>query len=157
MNIPRFNRHEHMDSATLNRTMNLISDLSIIERCDSYEVINMLNGAFDGFDYSEQIVQDKLIGQLANGGNTYLVKEILDVAEIIKSYPKIRVIMTLDQIIAKAKVSDAVQFNKFLKDNSISNTWLDVCITNYNEDYFNITLDDYEDFNIMFVDGVYES
>ena len=65
--------------------------------------------------------------------------------------------MTLDQIIAKAKVSDAVQFNKFLKDNSISNTWLDVCITNYNEDYFNITLDDYEDFNIMFVDGVYES
>jgi hypothetical protein len=137
--------------------MDLISDLSIIERCNPDEVINMLYGAFDGFDYSEQIVQDKLIGQLANGGNTYLVKEILDVAEIIKSYPKIRVIMTLDQIIARAKVSDAVQFNKFLKDNSISNTWLDVCITNYNEDYFNITLDDYEDFNIMFVDGVYES
>ena len=88
MNIPRFNRHEHMDSATLNRTMNLISDLSIIERCNPRQVINMLNGAFDGFDYSEQIVQDKLIGQLTNGGNTYLVKEILDVAEIIKSYPK---------------------------------------------------------------------
>ena len=77
-----------MDSATLSRTMDLISDLSIIERCDEYNVINMLHGAFDGFDYSEQIVQDKLIGQLANGGNTYLAKEILDVAEIIKSYPK---------------------------------------------------------------------
>jgi len=88
MNTPRFNRHENMDSVTLSRTMDLISDLSIIERCDAYNVINMLNGAFDGFDYSEQIVQDKLIGQLANGGNTYLAKEILEVAEIIKSYPK---------------------------------------------------------------------
>lgn len=64
--------------------------------------------------------------------------------------------MTLDQIIAKAKVSDAVQFEKFLEENSISNTWLDVCITDYNEDYFNITLDDYDDFDIVFFNGVYE-
>jgi hypothetical protein len=64
--------------------------------------------------------------------------------------------MTLDQIIAKAKVSDAVQFEKFLEDNSISNTWLDVCITDYNEGDFNITLDDYDDFNIAFFNGVYE-
>ena len=64
--------------------------------------------------------------------------------------------MTLDQIIFKAKVSDAVEFEKFLTDNNINNTWLDVCLTNYNDDYFNITLDDYEDFNIIFVDGVYE-
>ncbi len=64
--------------------------------------------------------------------------------------------MTLDQIIAKAKVSDAVQFEKFLEDNSISNTWLDVCITDYNEGDFNITLDDYDDFDIAFFNGVYE-
>jgi len=64
--------------------------------------------------------------------------------------------MTLDQIIAKAKVSDAVQFEKFLEDNSISNTWLDVCITDYSEGDFNITLDDYDDFDIAFFNGVYE-
>jgi hypothetical protein len=64
--------------------------------------------------------------------------------------------MTLDQIIAKAKVSDAVQFEKFLEDNSISNTWLDVCITDYNDGDFNITLDDYDDFDIAFFNGVYE-
>ena len=64
--------------------------------------------------------------------------------------------MTLDQIIFKAKVSDAVQFEKFLTDNNINNNWLDGCLTNYNEAYFNITLDDYEDFNIIFDDGVYE-
>jgi hypothetical protein len=64
--------------------------------------------------------------------------------------------MTLDQIITKAKVSDAVQFEKFLEDNSISNTWMDVCITDYNESYFNITLDDYDDFDIAFFNGVYE-
>jgi hypothetical protein len=64
--------------------------------------------------------------------------------------------MTLDQIIAKAKVSDAIQFEKFLEDNSISNTWLDVCITDYNEGDFNITLDDYDDFDIAFFNGVYE-
>jgi hypothetical protein len=64
--------------------------------------------------------------------------------------------MTLDQIIFKAKVSDAVEFEKFLTDNNINNTWLDVCLTNYNEGYFNITLDDYEDFDIFFADGVYE-
>ena len=64
--------------------------------------------------------------------------------------------MTLDQIIFKAKVSDAVQFEKFLSDNNINNTWLDVCLTNYNEGYFNITLDDYDGFDIIFDDGVYE-
>ena len=64
--------------------------------------------------------------------------------------------MTLDQIIFKAKVSDAVQFEKFLSDNNINNTWLDVCLTNYNEGYFNITLDDYDGFDIIFYNGVYE-
>ena len=88
MDTPRFNRHEHMDSATRSRIMDLITDLSIIERCDAYNVMNWLYGAFDGFDYSEQMVQDKLIGQLTNGGNTYLAKEIIDVAKIVKSYPK---------------------------------------------------------------------
>jgi hypothetical protein len=64
--------------------------------------------------------------------------------------------MTLDQIITQAESVDAIDFEKFLEVNNINNTWLDVCLTNYNEGYFNITLDDYEDFNIIFDDGVYE-
>jgi hypothetical protein len=64
--------------------------------------------------------------------------------------------MTLDQIITQAENVDAIDFAKFLEVNNINNTWLDVCLTNYNDDYFNITLDDYEDFNIIFVDGIYE-
>ena len=64
--------------------------------------------------------------------------------------------MTLDQITAQAENVDAIDFAKFLEENNINNTWLDVCLTNFNEGYFNITLDDYEDFNIIFDDGVYE-
>jgi hypothetical protein len=86
MNIPRFNRHANMDSATQSRILDLISDLEIIERCSPRNVINMLYGAFDGYDYSELIVQDELISQLTNGGNGHLANEIEEVAEIIKSY-----------------------------------------------------------------------
>jgi len=88
MDTPRFNRHENMDSATRGRILDLISDLEIIERCNPRNVINMLYGAFDGYDYSEQILQDKLLIQLTDGGNTSLVKEIQTIATIIKSYPK---------------------------------------------------------------------
>ena len=64
--------------------------------------------------------------------------------------------MTLDQILAKARTSDAVEFDKFLTENKINNTWLDVCITDYNQDYFIITLDDYADQDITFYNGKFE-
>ena len=64
--------------------------------------------------------------------------------------------MTLDQIIFKAKVSDAVDFNKFLDANDINNTWQEVCLTDFNDGAYHITLDDYNDFNILFHDGIYE-
>ena len=64
--------------------------------------------------------------------------------------------MTLDQITAQAENVDAIDFAKFLEVNNINNTWLDVCLTNYNEGYFNITLDDYDGFDIIFYNGVYE-
>ena len=64
--------------------------------------------------------------------------------------------MTLNQILTKARTSDAIEFEQFLTQNKINNTWLDVCITDYNQEYFNITLDDYDDYNIIFCDGIYE-
>jgi len=88
MDTPRFNRHEQMDSATRSRILDLISDLSIIENCNPNSVINMLYGAFDGYDYSDLILADRLLTQLENGGNGHITKEITDIAYIIKAYEK---------------------------------------------------------------------
>ena len=46
---------------------------------------------------------------------------------------------------------DAVKFDKWLDDNNINFEWLDVCLTNLNDGYYNILLED--DTNICFVDG----
>lgn len=83
-----FNRHNSMDSQTRSRIMDLISDLQIIENCPSGGIINMLYGAFDGYDYSERIKLDPAIESLNAGANTYLVKEILVVVSIIEQYPR---------------------------------------------------------------------
>ncbi len=64
--------------------------------------------------------------------------------------------MTLKQIIAQAKQVDAVDFNKFLDANNIRNSWLDVTLTDFNDGPYNITLDDFDQYNISFYDGIYE-
>ena len=46
---------------------------------------------------------------------------------------------------------DAVKFDKWLDENNINYEWLDVCLTNLNDGYYNILLED--DTNICFVDG----
>lgn len=83
-----FNRHESMNSETRSKISDLISDLQIIENCPSFGVINMLYGAFDGYDYSKRIKVDPAIDSLNAGGNSYLVKEILDIVSIIEQYPR---------------------------------------------------------------------
>jgi len=62
--------------------------------------------------------------------------------------------MKLKNILKKAKHSNAIEFERFLTKNNIKNTWLDVDIMDYNRDYFNITLDDYDNENILFYEGV---
>lgn len=99
MSIPRFNRQESMDSVTRDRILDLISDLKIIERCDPRSVINMLYGAFDGYDYSDEIcAQHDLLNSLNNGGNTHIVNEILAIAAIIKSYYLQKLILNTNKI-----------------------------------------------------------
>lgn len=88
MEVTFFNRHESMDSVTRHQILDLISDLVIIENCPSFELINMLYGAFDGYDYSERIKVNPAIESLNAGGNTPLVKEILDITSIIEKYPR---------------------------------------------------------------------
>ena len=64
--------------------------------------------------------------------------------------------MTIEQILIQASLLDANQFAKFLDDNKVNWTALDANIMDYNEDYFNITLDDFEDENILFYNGVFQ-
>jgi hypothetical protein len=64
--------------------------------------------------------------------------------------------MTIEQILIQASLLDANQFAKFLDDNKVNYSILDANIMDYNEDYFNITLDDFEDENILFCDGVFQ-
>jgi hypothetical protein len=61
----------------------------------------------------------------------------------------------LTEIIDKAKTFDANKFAKFLDENKIEWQMLDCNIMDYNDGDFNITLDDYDDANIYFLDGQY--
>jgi len=61
--------------------------------------------------------------------------------------------MTNQDIIKKAssKGMTAVKFDKWLEENNINFEWLDVTLTDFNDGYYNILLED--DTNICFVDG----
>lgn len=83
-----FNRHISMDSETRTRISDLITDLQIIENCPSMNLINMLYGSFDGYNYSKRIKIDPAVESLKSGGNSYLANEILDIASIIEQYPR---------------------------------------------------------------------
>jgi len=83
-----FNRHESMSSETRTQIMDLISDLMIIENCNPRNVINMLYGAFDGYDYGDCFKSDNLIQELRDGGNIGLVCDIFDVADKISKYTR---------------------------------------------------------------------
>ena len=54
-----------------------------------------------------------------------------------------------------AENNDAVAFDKFCDDNGIANTWLDVTLTNYNEEYYNVYLPNYA-IGVMFYNGKLE-
>ena len=52
---------------------------------------------------------------------------------------------------ANSNGMDAVTFDKWLEENNINFEWLDVTLTDFNDGYYNILLED--DTNICFVDG----
>ena len=64
--------------------------------------------------------------------------------------------MTIEQVLIQASIVDAKQFAKFLDDNKINWTILDANAMDFNVDYFNITLDDFEYENILFYDGIFQ-
>ena len=62
---------------------------------------------------------------------------------------------TLNEIRTFAEVNDAVAFDKWCDTNGISNEWLDVTITDFNDGYYNVVLPEYG-LNVMYYDGVLE-
>jgi len=83
-----FNRHESMSSETRTQIHDLIFDLTIMENCNPRNIINMLYGAFDGYDYGDRFKTDNLIQELRDGGNVFLVCEIFEIADTISKYPR---------------------------------------------------------------------
>ena len=62
---------------------------------------------------------------------------------------------TLNEIRTFAETNDAVAFDKYCDVNGISNEWLDVTITDFNDGYYNVVLPEYG-LNVMYYDGVLE-
>jgi hypothetical protein len=61
--------------------------------------------------------------------------------------------LLLIEIIEKAKKLDANQFAEFLDTNKIEWEMLDCNIMDYNDEYFNIILSDYDDEPIEYYNG----
>ena len=59
--------------------------------------------------------------------------------------------ITTTQVLDQAKQMDAVSFEKWMDKNNVGYEWLDVTLTNYNDGYYNILLDDGT--NVCFIDG----
>ena len=85
--ITRFDRHESMDTTTLSDIMSVIRNLI---DCDfpTHQLENYLYGAFDGYDYSE-IVLDSQVLKDVKCVNPELGVQISNIFTKIKNYPRI--------------------------------------------------------------------
>ena len=59
--------------------------------------------------------------------------------------------ITTTQVLDQAKQMDAVTFEEWMDKNNVGYEWLDVTLTDYNDGYYNILLDDGT--NVCFIDG----
>lgn len=64
--------------------------------------------------------------------------------------------MILTEIIETAKTLDANQFAEFLDKNKIEWEMLDCNIMDYNDEFFNILLSDYDNQSIAYYNGKFE-
>lgn len=86
MSIPKFNRHEHMDSVDRGIILDCINELSECET-NTKSIENMLYGFFDGFDYSSVIEESSEMNEIKLE-NPNLHLKILVMSRIVKNYPK---------------------------------------------------------------------
>ena len=82
-----FNRHAEMPPQTLRTIMDSINGVMLSEEKDTFTLVNMLYGLFDGFDYTEKILTDPVMKSLEKS-NSEVYNKITEVCEEIKGYPK---------------------------------------------------------------------
>jgi len=82
-----FNRHTEMPPQTLRSIMESINEVMISGAPDTFELVNMLYGLFDGFDYTEKILSDPSMESLKTS-NPHIHTKITEACEEIKGYPK---------------------------------------------------------------------
>ena len=60
---------------------------------------------------------------------------------------------TLEQLIQETAGLTPSQFENYCDTNGIQIEWLDVCVSDFNNGFYNVTLPDYEDANVFASDG----
>jgi hypothetical protein len=63
--------------------------------------------------------------------------------------------ITIKEIRIFAENNDAVAFDKWCDDNGVLNEWLDVTLTDFNDEYYNVELPEYG-VNVMYYNGKLE-
>lgn len=82
-----FNRHTEMSPQTLKTIMEAINGVMLSGAPDSFNLVNMLYGLFDGFDYTAEILSDPLMKSLQKS-HIEIYNKISGVCEEIQGYPK---------------------------------------------------------------------
>lgn len=65
--------------------------------------------------------------------------------------------LTLNEIVKNAKLTDTKGFDEYLHNNNISYEVDEMCITDLNEGWYLIRLTDYDNTEITFIDGGFDS
>jgi hypothetical protein len=61
--------------------------------------------------------------------------------------------ITLQTLMNETAGMNPVQFEAYCENNGIQTEWLEVCVTDFNDGVYNVTLPDYGDVNIFAING----
>jgi hypothetical protein len=86
MEIKRFNRHENMSNETRIEILFIIREMITIDG-KTFNLENMLYGLFDGYDYSDTIMESEEL-KMVTSQNPELAIRIAKICGVIDSYPK---------------------------------------------------------------------
>jgi hypothetical protein len=59
----------------------------------------------------------------------------------------------LKEVIEETAGMNPVQFEAYCDTNGIQTDWLEVCVSDFNYGYYNVTLPDFNDMNVFASDG----
>jgi hypothetical protein len=57
--------------------------------------------------------------------------------------------ITLQTLMNETTGMNPVQFEAYCETNGIQTEWLEVCVSDFNHGFYNVTLPDYEDANVF--------